>query len=96
MPEINDYMIAPPMPPMTANPNTFKYKSGNYDISCNEFNANKQKVKSRLNNMYRESLNNFNNINSKNSVGQRVLIKNSRGGNIEDRFYKTARPTPLQ
>lgn len=83
-------------PPATArNPENIKFKCGSLDFTnkehMKEFFANKQKINNRLNNMYRESINNINLINSNNSVGQRVLIKNTRGSNVEDRFSKTTK-----
>lgn len=92
MPGIKNYLNSPPA---TANPQNVKFKSDSLDFTnkehLKEFFANKQKVSTRLNSMYKESMNNINNMNANNSVGQRVLIKNSRGGNVEDRFSKTTK-----
>ena len=93
MPGIKSSLISPPA--TANNPRTMKFAGENLDFSNKEqlktFFVNKQKVNSRLNTMYKDSVNNFNLINSNNSVGQRVLIKNTRGGNVEDRFCKTTK-----
>lgn len=88
-----NYLLSPPA---TANPQNFKLKTTeSLDLTnkehMKEFIANRQKVNNRLNSMYKESMNNINNANANNSVGQRILIKNSRGGNVEDRFSKTTK-----
>ena len=92
MPGIKTSVISPPA---TANPRDMKFSKENLDFSHKEqlktFFVNKSKVNLRLNTMYKDSINNFNMINSNNSVGQRVLIKNTRGGNVEDRFCKTTK-----
>jgi ribosomal protein S18 len=70
-------------------------KNGSIDFSnkekLKEFIANKKKIKQRLNSMFKKTTNNYNSINSNNSVGQRVLIKNQKGLNIEDRFSNTTK-----
>jgi hypothetical protein len=70
-----------------------KYRIKSIDFSnkekLKEFFGNKQKINQRLNTMFKKSKDNFNSLNSNNSVGQRVLIKNQKGTNIEDRFSKT-------
>ena len=92
MPGIKSYINSTPS---TSNPQNVKFKNDSFDLTnkehLKEFFANKQKVSTRLSTMFKESMNNINNMNANNSVGQRVLIKNSRGGNVEDRFSKTTK-----
>ena len=82
-------------PPATANPSNARFKNESIDFSnkehLKEFFTNKQKVNSRLNSMYKHSISNMNEINLNNSVGQRVLIKNTRGNNVEDRLSNTTK-----
>ena len=83
-------------PPYTAtNFSNFRIKNESLDFSnkehLKEFIANKKKINSRLNSMYRESIENLNVLSKNNSVGQRILIKNSQGNNIEERFMKTTK-----
>ncbi len=71
-----------------------KFRNSSYDFSNNEkikeFFLNKEKIKQRLNSMYKDSLINLSKNNSLNSLGQRVLIKNPRG-NVEEKFSKTSK-----
>ena len=82
-------------PPGTAEQQEIKSKNVSIDFTnkekLKEFFANKQKVNHRMNSMYRSSINNMNFLNANNTVGQRVLIKNQRGSNVEDRFSKTTK-----
>lgn len=86
-------------PPATANVvpsfSNLRIKNESADFSnkehLKEFFANKKKVNLRLNSLYKESVENINALSKNNSVGQRVLIKNQRGNNIEDRFSKTTK-----